>query len=122
MIEQGRATVGVRVFASAPVIDFVMTGWDENGGQYETVVCGHRVFSKMLDAQPQASPGVPLVLDIHDRRYEVAGVPGWSEADGCWTLRVTLVCGDNQALHDCLADASWSEVEAVGASTPDGPS
>jgi hypothetical protein len=45
----------VRVVLHVPVTDFVMSGYDENGAMYRTVVLGHRTFAKVVDTPPRSS-------------------------------------------------------------------
>ncbi|MGE3840339.1 MAG: hypothetical protein AB7I50_02005 [Vicinamibacterales bacterium] len=111
MSQQEISNVLVRV--RAPQIEFVMTGWDENGGQFETIVLGCRVFEKVMPP-PSSADDSPITLEINAHRYSVAGAPEWQDDDGCVSLSVNLSCADNQALQDCLADTTWREVQTSG--------
>jgi len=113
MSQQRNSNVLVRV--TAPQVEFVMTGWDENGGQFETVLLGRRLFEKLMPALSPSAPDSPIALQINEHRYDVGGTPEWNGEEGCWSLSVDLSCGDNQALQDCLADATWQEVQTSGA-------
>ena len=98
----------VRVIVHAPVTDFVMSGYDENGAQYTTVVLGHRTFAKVVEL-PRDPRTPPVVLQINERDYAVTNASA-SEADGQLQLETTLLAEDNQPLNDCLGDPSWTEI------------
>jgi hypothetical protein len=99
----------VRVIVHAPVTDFVMSGYDENGAQYTTVVLGHRTFAKVVDL-PCDPRTPPVVLQINERDYALTNASA-TEADGQLQLETTLFAEDNQPLNDCLGDPSWTEIQ-----------
>ena len=98
----------VRVLVHALVTDQVLSDWDENGGVYETVVLGQRTFSKIVDL-PQAGDAPATTVIINGNSYAVAAEPAWNARDGEWQLETTLPGNDNQPLHDCMNDQSWTE-------------
>src|SRR6266849_5276132 len=102
----------VKAFVHALVTDQVLSGWDENGGQYSTVVLGKRSFSKVLDLSAQPSDTPAVRLSINDRSYMTTAKPIWSDVDQEWQLETTLPGDDNQPLSDCTSDASWIEIES----------
>jgi hypothetical protein len=99
----------VRVIVHAPMTDFMMSGYDENGAQYTTVILGHRTFAKTVDL-PGDPRTPPVVLQINERDYVLTNGAAWTEADGQWQLETTLPAEDNQPLNDCLDDPSWTEI------------
>ena len=101
----------VRVFLHAPVTDQVLSGWDENGGEYSTVVLGKRTFSKVIDLPREPSGTRAVALNINGRSYTATAEPSWSDADQQWQLEATLPGEDNQPLNDCTSDTSWTEIE-----------
>ena len=101
----------VRVFVHAPVTDDVLSGWDENGGEYSTVVLGKRTFSKVIDLLREPSETQAIELNINGRSYTATAEPNWSDADQQWQLETTLPGEDNQPLNDCTSDTSWTEIE-----------
>jgi len=112
----------VKVFVHALLTDQVLSGWDENGGQYSTVVLGHRTFSKVIDLPRDPSETAAVNLNINGRSYAATTEPAWSDADQQWRLETTLPGEDNQPLNDCTNDASWTEikVQATAATVSEG--
>src|SRR6266852_5342456 len=102
----------VKVFVHALVTDQVLSGWDENGGQYSTVVLGKRRFSKVIDLSAQASDTPAVRLSINGNSYTTTAKPTWSDVNQGWQLETTLPGDDNQPLNDCASDASWIEIDA----------
>ena len=100
------------MFVQAFETDQVLSGWDENGGQYSTVIVGKRSFSKTIDLSQQASETPAVTLNINGRLYPATAKPMWSHADQEWQLETTLPADDNQPLNDCTADPSWTELKA----------
>lgn len=108
----------VRVVLHVPVTDFIMSGYDENGAMYRTVVLGHRTFAKVVDIPLDPSaPSVPLV-PINDREYTIPDASRVMDSDGQWQLEATLPAEDNQPLNDCLGDASWTEIASSQGTPP----
>jgi hypothetical protein len=99
----------VRVVVRAPVTDVEMSGYDENGPMYRTVVLEHRTFAKVVEI-PVDPPPAPVVVQINERDYALTHPSALTDADGQWQLEATLPAEDNQPLHDCLGDASWTEI------------
>ena len=98
----------VTVIVRAAVTDQVMTGWDENGGMYETQILGHRRFFKVLDlpVDRNASPRI----EINGHGYRPGAGATWSEANEGVKLLMPLSEADNGPLEDCMKDATWTEI------------
>jgi hypothetical protein len=103
----------VRVVLHVPVTDFVMSGYDENGAMYQTVVLGYRAFAKVVDLPLESSPPAALVVQINECDYAIPGASRWTESDGQWQLDATLPAEDNQPLNDCLGDPGWTEIASA---------
>ena len=103
----------MRVVLHVPVTDVVMSGYDENGAMYRTIVLGHRTFTKVMDLprEPSSLPAA-VVVQIKERDYAIADASRWTESDGQWQLETTLPAEDNQPLNDCLGDPSWTEISS----------
>src|SRR6187401_2564909 len=97
----------VTVIVRAAVTDQMMTGYDENGGTYETRVLGHRRFRKVLAFSDQAAN--PR-FEINGHGYCPEANATWSRMNGQVQLEVRLREDDNGPLEDCLADSTWTEV------------
>jgi hypothetical protein len=108
--DERRPDQSVQVVLHVPVTDFVMSGYDENGAMYRTVVLGHRTFAKVVDIPLDSSRPAAVVVQINERDYAIPGASRWTEADGQWQLEATLPAEDNQPLNDCLGDPSWTEI------------
>lgn len=103
----------VRLVLHVPVTDLVMSGYDENGAMYRTIVLGHRTFTKVMDFPLEpSSPPASLVVLINERDYAISEASRWTESDGQWQLETTLPAEDNQPLNDCLGDPSWTETSS----------
>lgn len=104
----GGDTRPVTVVVRAAVTDQIMTGWDENGGMYETRIMGHRLFSKVLSLpiEPEAAPRI----DINGHGYRPGPEATWDGTGEALLLHMRLREADNGPLEDCLADASWTEI------------
>ena len=103
----------VKVFVEAYETDQVLSGCDENGSQYSTVILGARYFWKIVDLSPQVvdAQAVNVNIDINGNLYPATAKPRWSDADQEWRLETKLPATDNRPLRDCTGDASWAEIQ-----------